>query len=155
MIERKVRLDGTHVDFECERLLLEPGRRAVLRYVVDRAWPIAGTGLVVPPGAVTIAHYWMDRPYNVYRWSGAGAVLGYYCNVAEPIEIGPGQVSYIDLVVDVLIEPDGTATVLDEEEVPADLAPARRAIVARALEALTSAPKRLVREIEAESRPFL
>src|SRR5438445_11238773 len=34
--ERKTRLDGTVAEFACTLLALEPGRRAVLRYVIAR-----------------------------------------------------------------------------------------------------------------------
>ena len=65
VVERKIGLDGTLSDFVCERLRLEPGKRAVLRYVVDRERPVADGELILPAGTVTIAHYWSDRPYNV------------------------------------------------------------------------------------------
>ena len=156
VIERKIGLDGTLSDFVCQRLRLEPGKRAVLRYVVDRERPVAGGELVLPAGTVTIAHYWSDRPYNVYHWvRPAGGTIAYYANVVDRTSIEESLVSYEDLAVDVLITPSGLATVLDEEELPPDLSPSRRAVVARALEALTSGPLRLAREVEAESRTFL
>lgn len=153
--ERKTRLDGTSVDFTCERLRVEPGRRAVLRYHVDRDWTVSGGVLTVPRSAVTIAHYWMDRPYNVYHWLVDGRTLAYYCNVAEPTEISESLVAYTDLVVDVLIRPDGSHLVLDEDELPADLDPRRRSTVARALDLLGASPKRLIREIESETAASL
>jgi hypothetical protein len=152
--ERKVRLDGTHEDFMCERLLLEPGKRAVLRYRVDREWRIADGVLVVPAGSVNLAHYWMDRPYNVYQFMAAGRTLAYYCNVAEPTAIREDLVEYLDLTVDVLIRPSGEALVLDEDELPPDLAPARRKHIAKAVEELTSGPRRLVASIEEQARRF-
>ena len=152
--ERKTRLDGTSEVFLCDVLLLEPGTRAVLRYELDRDWTIAATGLVVPRGAVTVSHYWMDRPYNVYHWLQDGRTLAYYCNVAEQTEISSSLVAYTDLVLDVLLRPPAPAVVLDEEDLPADLAPRHRALVASALEALAD-PRRLVREVEAETRRLL
>jgi len=152
--ERKVRLDGTHVEFDCEPLLIEPGRRAILRYEIDLDRAIPGTDLVVPAGAVTIAHYWMDQPYNVYHWLAGGRTLAYYCNVAEPLEITDDLVSYLDLVVDVLVRPTGPSQVLDEDELPADLDPRFRQLIARALEQLAD-PRPISREIERESRRYL
>src|SRR5437870_5540508 len=119
--ERKTRLDGSVDDYVCEQLHLEPGRRAVLRYVLDREWVIAGGVLRVPQGAETIGHYWVDRPYNVYHWRSGGQTLGYYCNVATDTEVTAELVGYRDLVVDVLIRPSGEAIVLDEDELPDDL----------------------------------
>src|SRR5690242_16146079 len=96
--ERKTRLDGTVDDYVCEQLHLEVGRRAVLRYVLDREWVIAGGVLRVPKGAETIGHYWIDRPYNVYHWRHEGRTLAYYCNVVAGTEISAERVGYQDLV---------------------------------------------------------
>lgn len=158
VIERKIRLDGSTEDFRCERLLLEPGKRAVLRYELDRDRSIADV-LIVPRGSLTIGHYWADRPYNVYHWvrpgPGPPRTIAYYCNVVASTTIAMDLVSYEDLVVDVLIEPSGAATVLDEEELPTDLPSARRLIINRALETLAGQSRRIAAEIERESRPFL
>lgn len=153
--ERKTRLDGTTSEFACEPLRLEPGRRAVLRYVSDREWVIADTDLRVPPGTVTVAHYWVDRPYNVYHWLVGGRTLAYYCNLVSDTTIAPDVVAYTDLVVDVLLRPSGAAEILDEEELPDDLAPAHRIAIAGALEVLVAAPRSLIREIERETATAL
>lgn len=151
MIERKTRLDGSVAEFACEAIRIEPGRRAVLRYVSDRERAIAGTPLRVPAGTVTIAHYWVDRPYNVYHLLSGGRTLAYYCNVVTATSIEPDLVAYTDLTVDVLLMPSGAATVLDEDELPADLMPGHRLAIARALEALETDPRVLIREIERET----
>lgn len=154
-IERKRRLDGSFVEFRCERLHLDPGRRAVLRYVIPTERRLEGTELTLRPGTVTIAHYWADRLYNVYAWYRDGAPQGFYCSIADATEIADGRVEYLDLVVDVLIDVRGSAAVLDEDEVPADLDPRHRRTINRTLEDLTGGTKRLVAEIERESRRFL
>ena len=151
MIERKTRLDGSVSEFVCEPPRIEPGRRAVLRYVTDRERAIAGTPVRVPVGTVTVAHYWVDRPYNVYHLLTGGRTLAYYCNVVTATVVEPDLVAYTDLTVDVLLMPSGAATVLDEDDVPADLAPGYRVAIARALEALQTDPRALIREIERET----
>ena len=153
--ERKTRLDGTVAEFVCAALRLEPGRRAILRYVSDREWHVPGTDVVVRPGTVTVGHYWVDRPYNVYHWLVEGRTLAYYCNAATDTVISPTLVAYTDLVVDVLLRPSGAATVLDEDELPDDLAPPHRLAIARALEALITSPRTLIREIEQETAAAL
>ena len=146
--ERKTRLDGSVTEFTCEPLLVEPARRASLLYVADREWAMAGTDLRVAPGTVTVGHFWVDRPYNVYHWLVDGRTLAYYCNVAADTRIATDLVAYTDLVIDVLLRPSGAAEVLDEDELPDDLAPAHRLAIARALEALITNPRLLIREIE-------
>lgn len=154
-IERKTRLDGSVSEYRCERLSLEVGRHAVLRYVMDREWVIADTGIVLRPGQITIAHYWIDRPYNVYHWLDGSRTIAFYCSVASDTMIDEDVVGYTDLVVDVLLRPSGETIVLDEEELPPDLAPAQRIHIARALEQIASGPRRLAAEIERETRAVL
>ena len=153
--ERKTRLDGSVEEYVCERLHLDVGRHAVLRYVLDREWVIAGGVLHVPKGSETISHYWVDRPYNVYHWLTAGRTLAYYCNVATDTVVSDTLVAYRDLTVDVLIRPSAEPTVLDEDELPDDLAPPYRVVIAKALETLIANPRMLVREIEAETARYL
>lgn len=155
IIERKTRLDGSVSEYRCERLSLDVDRRAVLRYVIDREWVIGDTGIVLHPGQITIAHYWSDRPYNVYHWLDGPRTIAYYCNVASDTIISEDMVGYTDLVVDVLLRPSGETIVLDEEELPPDLPPARRILIARALESIAAGPRRLVAEIERETRAAL
>lgn len=155
IIERKTRLDGSVSEYRCEPLSLEVDRRAVLRYTIDREWVIADTGIVLHSGQITIAHYWSDRPYNVYHWLDGAQTIAYYCNVASDTIIREDVVAYTDLVVDVLLRPSGETIVLDEEELPPDLAPSRRIHIARALESIASGPRRLVAEIERETRAAL
>ncbi len=153
--ERKTRLDGTVSEYRCERLWLEVGRRAILRYVMDREWVIGDTGVVLHPRQITVAHYWNDRPYNVYHWLDGARTIAYYCNIASDTIIREDLVGYTDLVVDVLLRPSGETVVLDEEELPPDIAPALRIHIARALETIASGPRRLVAEIERETRVAL
>ena len=156
ILERKIRLDGTLVEFACERVFVEPGRHAVLRYVIPADRTLAGTDLVLAAGTVTIAHYWDDRPYNVYHWLKDGATVAYYCNVADETRIAEDRVEWLDLVVDVLITPRGDASVLDEDELPTDLDPRHRRTIAQAVEALVGGSARRVdAAIERETRRLL
>lgn len=155
IVERKTRLDGSTEDYLCEPLVLVPDRRAVLRYVMERSLAIDGTDLVLRPGHITISHYWSDRPYNVYHWLEDGRTLAYYCNIVGDTTIRDDLVGYTDLVVDVFMRPSGEALLLDEEELPPDLEPARRAVIARAVETIMSGPRRLIAEIERETRAAL
>jgi predicted RNA-binding protein associated with RNAse of E/G family len=148
IIERKVRLDGSREDYVCDVLALDPGRHAILRYVLDREWVIANGALHVPKGAWTVSHYWSDRPYNVYHWLVEGRTLAYYCNVATDTTVAEDLVAYTDLTVDVLLRPSGAASVLDEDELPPDLEPRFRIALAKALEALIADPRGVIREVE-------
>lgn len=147
VIERKTRLDGTTEEFVCDALELLPGKRAVLHLRLDRDWDVAGV-LKVPAGTSTYAHYWIDRPYNVYHWVNEGRTLGYYVNIADGVTIESDVVAYRDLVLDVLIRPGGALEVLDEDELPADLETGARRSIADAMEVVVTGAKGLMREVE-------
>ncbi len=153
VIERKTRFDGSVQEFACQALLMEPARRAVIRYDLDRDWHVGG--MVFPKGGYTAGHFWIDRPYNVYHWLHAGKTLGYYFNVGLIDEITETTVAWRDLIIDVLVKPDGAIDILDEDEVPADLPAEHRRTIAQALEQIVTNPKRLVKEIERETRDLL
>ena len=151
--ERKTRFDWSVQEFACDALLVEPGKRAVIRYVLDRDWQVGD--LTVPDGATTVGHFWADRPYNVYHWLNEGRTLGYYFNVGLVDEISEARVAWRDLIIDVLVKPDGAIDVLDEDELPEDLPSEDRRTIAQALEQIMTNPKRVVAEIERESRAAL
>ena len=151
--ERKTRFDGSVQEFACRALLVEPGKRAVIRYDLTRDWHVGG--MVFPKGGYTAGHFWADRPYNVYHWLDRGRTLAYYFNVGLVDEISDTQVAWRDLIIDVLVKPDGAIDILDEDEVPPDLPAEHRRTIAQALEQIVTNPKRLTKEIERESRDLL
>jgi uncharacterized protein len=62
--------------------------------------------------------YFTDRWYNIFEIydRDRGDRKGWYCNVTRPAQIIKGEVSYIDLALDLLVFPDGRCLVLDEDE---------------------------------------
>ncbi len=62
--------------------------------------------------------YYSDRWYNIDELHDRddGRLKGWYCNVCQPAEISDGQVAYVDLALDLLVFPDGSQLVLDEDE---------------------------------------
>ena len=150
--ERKTRLDGSVVDYSCEALIVEPGQRAVVRYVAERDRPLAGTDFLLRKGTVTIGHFWTDRPYNIYHWLYEGHTVGLYVSIAADTTIDDATIGYTDLVVDVLIRPSGAIEVLDEDELPPSIEPRYRLAIAKAIETCVTEGRRLSAEIERETR---
>jgi predicted RNA-binding protein associated with RNAse of E/G family len=153
--ERKTRLDGSVVEYVCEPLVVEEGRRAVVRYVAEQDRPLAGTDLVLKKGTVTVGHFWTDRPYNVYHWLDGSRTVAFYVSIATDTAIEPALIAYRDLVVDVLIRPSGALEILDEEELPPSIEPRYRLAIAKALETCVTEGRRLSAEIERETRAVL
>jgi protein associated with RNAse G/E len=68
-------------------------------------------------GTLSVEYYWLDRWYNVFRFLAPGGVLrNFYCNVNKPPSFDGQILSYIDLDIDVVVEPDFSFSVLDLDE---------------------------------------
>jgi protein associated with RNAse G/E len=62
--------------------------------------------------------YYFDRWYNIFEIHDKDndQIKGWYCNIGYPAEIQENSISYKDLALDLLVFPDGTQIVLDEDE---------------------------------------
>lgn len=68
-------------------------------------------------GTRTIEYYWLDRWYNVFRFlNDDGETRLWYCNVNLPPTLAEGVLSYVDLDIDVLVQPDLSYEVVDQDE---------------------------------------
>jgi protein associated with RNAse G/E len=74
-------------------------------------------------GTRTIEYYWLDRWYNVFRFLETdGSTRLYYCNVNMPPVLSDGTLTYIDLDIDIFVQPNFSYQVLDLEEFEANAA---------------------------------
>jgi protein associated with RNAse G/E len=72
-------------------------------------------------GTVSTEYYWLDRWYNVFRFSdSSGQLKSFYCNINEPPSFDGHVLSYIDLDIDVLVAPDLTYKILDLDDFEAN-----------------------------------
>ena len=62
--------------------------------------------------------YYTARWYNIFEIYDRddGQLKGWYCNVTKPAKVENGQISYVDLALDLLVFADGRQLVLDEDE---------------------------------------
>jgi protein associated with RNAse G/E len=68
-------------------------------------------------GTLSFEYYWLDRWYNIFRFSSPdGALRNFYCNVNQPPLFDGHTLSYVDLDIDVLVAPDFSYKILDENE---------------------------------------
>jgi uncharacterized protein len=71
----------------------------------------------ISSGTISTEYYWLDRWYNVFRFSDPDQNLkNFYCNINTPPQFDGRVLSYIDLDVDVLVAPDLTYKILDEDD---------------------------------------
>jgi predicted RNA-binding protein associated with RNAse of E/G family len=92
--------------------------------VIEAFWTLPARDLgytVFEPGDRFTEYYYTDRWYNIFDIARADGVRkGWYCNVAQPARISDSEIEQIDLLLDVWVDPQGRATVLDEDEFEAD-----------------------------------
>ena len=113
--EVKRHLKGGEHRFDCELLLRRP-HVVVVRF--DH-WAGRSYGpFSVPRGSVTHGFFWPRRSYSLYRMSGPdGCPIADRYDVLEDVRVSDGEVSYLDLLLDIWVAPDGTMTIEDEDEV--------------------------------------
>ena len=68
----------------------------------------------IPIGTHSLEYYWLDRWYNVFRFAQPdGEFRNYYCNVNVPPTFDGETLSYVDLDLDILVQPDFSYQILD------------------------------------------
>lgn len=85
-------------------------------------------------GDVFYEHYYDGKPYGLWQVLGPDerTLKCWYCNISTPAEVGDDGIVFRDLLLDVLLLPDGSYRVLDRD----DLAQARAEGLDPALAAL-------------------
>jgi predicted RNA-binding protein associated with RNAse of E/G family len=65
-----------------------------------------------------LEYYYLGLGYAIWQIERPdGALKGWYCNIETPlVEEGPGVLSFRDLLLDVLVYPDGRYAILDRDE---------------------------------------
>ena len=72
-------------------------------------------------GTRLIEYYWLDRWYNVFRFlHDDGSTRLYYCNINKPPVFDGQSLTYVDLDIDVIVQPDYSYQVLDLDEFEAN-----------------------------------
>lgn len=68
-------------------------------------------------GTLSIEYYWLNCWYNIFRFlHPSGELRNFYCNINVPPVFYRNVLGYIDLDLDILVEPDLSYTILDEDE---------------------------------------
>lgn len=71
----------------------------------------------IAQGTHSLEFYWLDRWYNVFRFAKPdGQLRSFYCNVNIPPKFADGILSYVDLDLDILVEPDFSYRIVDWED---------------------------------------
>jgi hypothetical protein len=115
-LESKSLLSGELQRFPCE--LVEIGVDSGL--ILFRIQKPATVGrAVLRPGCLSFGLFSPGDPFVTYCWLGTdGEEIGWYINVADSVVLTEEEFRWRDLVVDVLVYPDYTYDVLDEDQLP-------------------------------------
>ncbi|MGD6958762.1 DUF402 domain-containing protein [Rossellomorea aquimaris] len=154
IIERKIGYDGKSVEHHC-RLLKAGVEDVVLFHKIEGAFTMTTnqSSLTIPEGSYTLAYYWKDRAYNVYIWRDhRGEYLGSYFNIVRNTNVNNEVVSFEDLIIDVLVFPDGIASVLDEEELPVSMEEFENGYVLEELQILVDSIESFLPKLISETR---
>jgi protein associated with RNAse G/E len=132
------------VKYERPLLILEAAFEEDIQH--DLLGTIAG-------GTLSTEYYWLNRWYNVFRFCEPDQKLkSFYCNINLPPTFDGEVLSYVDLDIDVLVQPDFSYQVLDLEdfEKHSELYSYTREVREKAQQALGE----LIHLIEAREFPF-
>jgi len=107
----------------------------------------------IAPGTVSTEYYWTNRWYSVFRFhEPSGALRNYYCNINCPVKFDGRTLTFIDLDLDVLVAPDFSYRILDEDEFETNAARYRYPEIVR--ESVPRALSELLKLIERRDYPF-
>ena len=116
IVVRAYKYDGAlHRSWAAE-LLRQEGSLIVLdaKFSDEVVHDLLGT---IASGTHSLEYYWLDRWYNIFRFEQPdGTLRNYYCNVNVPAKFDSGILSYVDLDLDILVDPDFSYRVLDVED---------------------------------------
>lgn len=113
---RVLKYDGTEHRTWAARVVSHSDSLLILDAVFDEGieHDLIGT---IACGTVSTEYYWLDRWYNVFRFSDpTGTLNSFYCNVNMPPSFDGHVLQYVDLDIDVLVRPDFSYQVLDLED---------------------------------------
>jgi protein associated with RNAse G/E len=113
---RAHKYDGSEHRSWKAKVLRREGSLLVLDATFDREikHDLLGT---IASGTKSIEYYWLDRWYNVFRFAAPnGQLRSYYCNVNVPPVFDGRVLSYVDLDIDILVEPDLSYRIVDLED---------------------------------------
>ena len=113
---RACKYDGSEHRTWPAKVLRQEGTLLVLdaRFDQEIQHDLLGT---IALGTTSIEYYWLDRWYNIFRFAQpTGELRSYYCNVNVPPTFDGQVLSYVDLDIDILVEPDFAYRIVDLED---------------------------------------
>jgi hypothetical protein len=155
VVEIKRFLRGGQEAYRCLALDVSP-RLAVLLF--PHPGERRAGGFLFPAGSRTYGFFWTRRHYLLYVLHGPdGGLIAHRFDVVDEVRLRPGRVEYLDLALDVWVDPSGRAWTEDEEEVvelasQGLLSSERLALIERTKRLLLASHRRIAAEARDELR---
>jgi hypothetical protein len=147
--------EGRQETYRCQALDVSPRLSVVL--FLHPGERRAG-GFLFPAGSRTYGFFWARRHYSLYALHRPdGSLIAHRFDVIDEVRLRPGRVEYLDLALDVWVDPSGRAWTEDEDEV-VDLAsrgllsPRRLALIERTKRLLLARHHLITAEAQEELR---
>jgi len=137
-----------HIGAEVVRYAGKVLRRSQDEILIEAAFSLETGMLVDVPirrGDRFLETYYAKYWYNIYeiRDKEDGNLKGWYCNVTRPAYLGEVDIYAEDLALDVVVSPEGTIRLLDEDEYASlEISEAERHEVRRAVAELRDLAQR-------------
>ncbi len=114
---RKRNLDGEVVWQYAGRILRREPNAVVLEAFFNRP-DLPFLDVLLKENDRFIETFYTDRWYNIFEIHDRddGKIKGWYCNIGRPAVLTQGEVSYVDLALDLWISAEGKQTILDRDE---------------------------------------
>jgi protein associated with RNAse G/E len=116
LLVRAYKYDGSEHRSWPAQVLRQEGSLIVLdaKFPEEIIHDMLGT---IASGTHSLEYYWLDRWYNIFRFAQPdGKLRNYYCNVNVPAILEGDVLSYVDLDIDILVQPDFSYQILDLDE---------------------------------------
>ena len=146
---------GKEETFHCLALDVSP-RLAVLLF--PHPGERRAGGFLFPAGSRTYGFFWPRRHYLLYVLHGPdGGLIAHRFDVVDEVRLRPGRVEYLDLALDIWVDPSGRAWTEDEDEVfelasQGLLSPEQLDLIERTKRLLLRRHRRIVAEAREELR---
>ncbi|MHB1909027.1 MAG: DUF402 domain-containing protein [Nitrososphaerales archaeon] len=148
-IEIKNTYFGEKKEFNCT-LVSKTKDELVIIFQISEAMRFLETNF--PSRSKSFGYYWKEKNYNIYHWKDInGTTLLFYFNISKNTQILEDSVTWQDLIVDLVVYPDGKKVVLDQEEIPNDMSKEDKLIVEKTLKEIFENASSITREIESKT----
>jgi uncharacterized protein len=110
------KFDGSISKSWAGELIEENSSLLLYRGVFDRDVIHEHLGLI-ECGTISYEYFWLDRWYNIFRFHKAdGTFRNFYCNIAMPPTVNEDLIDFVDLDIDMIVDPNGRFVIHDEDE---------------------------------------